>query len=138
MTTMAEAGIPVDKDADDRAFLAAMTAHRLLKGAGTDLGALRTALTAEGLGHLAQMGDDRLGSAVWSHQQIAVVLSAVKFGIGKLRERLQGLAYKWGSRGRGWSGRPRARTSGQRPSPRRGRTCTARWRTWRRAVTCSA
>ncbi|MFE3875405.1 telomere-associated protein Tap [Kitasatospora sp. NPDC059146] len=100
VTTMAEAGIPVEKDTDERAFLAAMTAHRLLKSAGADLDALRTALTAEGLEHLAQMGDDQLASAAWRHHQIAVVLSAVKstvkFGIGKLRERPQGLNYKPG------------------------------------------
>ncbi|MFB7477076.1 telomere-associated protein Tap [Kitasatospora sp. NPDC056184] len=100
VTTMAEAGIPTDKDTDERAFLAAMTAHRLLKTAGTDLGALRTALAAEGLGHLAELGDDQLASAVWRHHQIAMVLSAVKstvkFGIGKLRERPQGLTYKPG------------------------------------------
>ncbi|MER6364499.1 helix-turn-helix transcriptional regulator [Kitasatospora sp. NPDC001527] len=100
VTTMAEAGIPTDKDADERQFLAAMTAHRLLKSAGTDLGALRTALAAEGLGHLAELGDDQLSSAAWRHHQIAMVLSAVKstvkFGIGKLRERPQGLTYRSG------------------------------------------
>ncbi|MFF2619007.1 telomere-associated protein Tap [Kitasatospora sp. NPDC058046] len=102
VTTMAEAGIPTDKDTDERAFLAAMTAHRLLKtpGAGADLDALRTALAAEGLAHLAEMGDDQLASAAWRHHQIAIVLSAVKstvkFGIGKLRERPQGLTYKPG------------------------------------------
>ncbi|MFE2728047.1 telomere-associated protein Tap [Kitasatospora sp. NPDC059327] len=100
VTTMAEAGIPVDKDTDERAFLAAMTAHRLLKSTGTDLAALRTALAAEGLGHLAQMSDDQLTAAGWRHHQIAMVLSAVKstvkFGIGKLRERPQGLTYKAG------------------------------------------
>ncbi|WP_035839063.1 telomere-associated protein Tap [Kitasatospora azatica] len=100
VTTMAEAGIPVDKDTDERAFLASMTAHRLLKGAGEDLEALRAALTAEGLGHLAEMGDDQLASAAWRHHQIAMVLSAVKstvkFGIGKLRERPQGVTYKSG------------------------------------------
>ncbi|MGW3041783.1 telomere-associated protein Tap [Kitasatospora sp. NPDC001159] len=100
VTTMAEAGIPTEKDSDERAFLAAMTAHRLLKGAGEDLDALRQALAAEGLGHLAAMGDDQLASAVWRHHQIAMVLSAVKstvkFGIGKLRERPQGLTYKSG------------------------------------------
>ncbi|MFF1791816.1 telomere-associated protein Tap [Kitasatospora sp. NPDC058243] len=100
VTTMAEAGIPTDKDTDERAFLAAMTAHRLLKNAGTDLDALRAALAAEGLGHLAAMGDDQLASATWRHHQIAMVLSAVKstvkFGIGKLRERPQGLTYKPG------------------------------------------
>ncbi|MFB8242872.1 helix-turn-helix domain-containing protein [Kitasatospora purpeofusca] len=100
VTTMAEAGIPTDKDTDERTFLAAMTAHRLLKDAGEDLETLRTALAAEGLGHLAQMGDDQLASAAWRHHQIAMVLSAVKstvkFGIGKLRERPQGLTYKSG------------------------------------------
>lgn len=104
VTTMAEAGIPVEKDADERAFLAAMTAHRLLKGAGEDLGALRQALAAEGLGRLAEMGDDQLASAAWRHHQIAMVLSAVKstvkFGIGKLRERPQGVTYK---KGEPWS-----------------------------------
>ncbi|MFB8167544.1 helix-turn-helix domain-containing protein [Kitasatospora purpeofusca] len=100
VTTMAEAGIPVDKDTDERAFLAAMTAHRLLKHAGHDLDTLRRALTAEGLGHLAQMDDDPLAAACWRHHQIAMVLSAVKstikFGIGKLRERPQGLDYRPG------------------------------------------
>ncbi|MEU1424990.1 helix-turn-helix domain-containing protein [Kitasatospora sp. NPDC005751] len=102
VTTMAEAGIPVDKDTDERAFLAAMTAHRLLKnpGAGEDLDVLRAALAAEGLGHLAQMSDDQLHAAGWRHHQIAMVLSAVKstvkFGLGKLRERPQGLTYKPG------------------------------------------
>ncbi|MER7674671.1 helix-turn-helix domain-containing protein [Kitasatospora sp. NPDC096128] len=106
VTTMAEAGIPADKDTDERAFLAAMTAHRLLKnpGAGEDLDALRTALGAEGLGHLAQLGDDQLASAAWRHHQIAMVLSAVKstvkFGLGKLRERPQGVTYK---KGEPWS-----------------------------------
>ncbi|MEE1782675.1 helix-turn-helix transcriptional regulator [Streptomyces sp. SP17BM10] len=100
VTTMAEAGIPVEKDADERQFLAAMTAHRLLKSAGADLDALRQALAAEGLGHLAAMGDDQLAAAAWRHHQIAMVLSAVKstvkFGIGKLRERPQGVSYKKG------------------------------------------
>ncbi|KJY32928.1 helix-turn-helix domain-containing protein [Streptomyces sp. NRRL S-495] len=100
VTTMAEAGIPVDKDTDERAFLAAMTAHRLLKDAGEDLDALRRALAAEGLGHLAALEDDRLAAAAWRHHQIAMVLSAVKstvkFGIGKLRERPQGLDYRPG------------------------------------------
>ncbi|KOV38368.1 transcriptional regulator [Streptomyces sp. XY431] len=100
VTTMTEAGIPVDKDTDERAFLAAMTAHRLLKDAGEDLDALRRALAAEGLGHLAQMADDPLAAAAWRHHQIAMVLSAVKstvkFGIGKLRERPQGLDYRPG------------------------------------------
>ncbi|MGA5823490.1 telomere-associated protein Tap [Kitasatospora sp. NPDC094028] len=100
VTTMAEAGIPVDKDTDERAFLAAMTAHRLLKSASADLDALRTALTDEGLGHLAAMGDDQLHAAIWRHHQIAMVLSAVKstvkFGLGKLRERPQGVTYKKG------------------------------------------
>ncbi|MGY0466772.1 telomere-associated protein Tap (plasmid) [Kitasatospora sp. cg17-2] len=100
VTTMAEAGIPVDKDTDERAFLAAMTAHRLLKDTGGDLDALRRALAAEGLGHLAQTGDDQLAAACWRHHQIAIVLSAVKstvkFGIGKLRERPRGLTYRPG------------------------------------------
>ncbi len=97
VSTMAEAGIPVEKDADERAFLAAMTAHRLLKDAGEDLDALRAALAAEGLAHLAGLGDGRLASAAWRHHQIAMVLTAVKstvkFGIGKLRERPQGVGY---------------------------------------------
>lgn len=100
VTTMAEAGIPTDKDTDERAFLAGMAAHRLLKEAGDDLEVLRTALVAEGLGHLAGAGDDQLRAAAWRHHQIAIVLSAVKstvkFGIGKLRERPQGLAYTKG------------------------------------------
>ncbi|MFJ1708516.1 telomere-associated protein Tap [Kitasatospora sp. NPDC088346] len=102
VSTMAEAGIPVDKDTDERAFLAAMTAHRLLKDAGEDLDALRHALTGQDLGHLAHLDDDRLASAAWRHHQIAMVLSAVKstvkFGIGKLRERPQSLDYIPGER----------------------------------------
>ncbi|MGW4806448.1 telomere-associated protein Tap [Kitasatospora sp. NPDC004272] len=100
VTTMAEAGIPVDKDTDERDFLAAMAAHSLLKSAGEDLQALRAALVAQGLEHLARSSDEQLHAAVWRHRQIAMVLSAVKstvkFGIGKLRERPQGLHYKKG------------------------------------------
>jgi hypothetical protein len=105
VTTMADAGIPVGKDVDERAFLAAQAAHQILKShGGLDAEALRQVLGEAGLKDLRQLTDERLLALAERHRQIAMVLSAikgtVKGGIGKLRERPQGLGVRDGER---WS-----------------------------------
>ncbi|RAG85880.1 transcriptional regulator [Streptacidiphilus pinicola] len=98
VTTVAEAGIPVGKDADERAFLAALAAHQMLRTSTGDLGALRRALQDARLTDLQRLDDDRLLAAVQRHREIGIVLSAikgtVKGGIGKLRERAQGVGHR--------------------------------------------
>jgi transcriptional regulator with XRE-family HTH domain len=104
VSLMAEAGIPVDKDTDEKRFLAAMAAHGCFKTKDKDLAnvapgdggqgpfaALRHLLREAGVGELADLGDEQLAAAQLRHRQIAMVLGAVKStvkgGIGKLRER---------------------------------------------------
>ncbi|MEZ0095299.1 helix-turn-helix domain-containing protein [Streptacidiphilus sp. EB129] len=114
VSLMADAGIPVDKDTDERRFLAAMAAHQVLKTSDTSLAKVRQALDAgaddasalrhllleAGLAHQSLPAD--LEAARLRHRQIAMVLSAVKStvkgGIGKLRERPQGRLYVEGER----------------------------------------
>jgi transcriptional regulator with XRE-family HTH domain len=102
VTTMTEAGIPVGRDVDERAFLAALAAHQILKSQRPDAGALRWVLGEAGLAELTQLPDERLLVLAERHRQIAMVLAAikgtVKGGIGKLRERPQGLGIKDGER----------------------------------------
>jgi Helix-turn-helix len=101
VTTMADAGIPVGKDTDETAFLAAMAAHQVLKTAA-EPAAVRAQLAEAGAERLARLSDVELERAVWRHRQIAMVLcaikSTVKGGIGKLRERPQGRHYRDGER----------------------------------------
>ncbi|MFC1428606.1 helix-turn-helix domain-containing protein [Streptacidiphilus sp. N1-12] len=104
VSLMAEAGIPVDKDTDEKRFLAAMAAHGVFKTKDKDLAkvalgdggpgefaALRQLLREAGVGELADLPDEQLAAAQLRHRQIAMVLGAVKStvkgGIGKLRER---------------------------------------------------
>jgi hypothetical protein len=102
VTTMADAGIPVGKDVDERAFLAALAAHQILKRHTGDADALRRVLAEAGLIELQQLPDERLLARAERHRQIDMVLSAikgtVKGGIGKLRERPRGLGVKDGER----------------------------------------
>jgi len=103
VATMANAGIPVDKDTDEHHFLAALAAHQILKRhQDQDLDALRAQLTEAGLVHLAAFDDGQLLHRAESHRQIDMVLAAikgtVKGGIGKLRERPRGLGFKPGER----------------------------------------
>ena len=101
VATMANAGIPVDKDTDERQFLAAQAAHQILKRhQGVDAAALRAHLAQAGLTDLAGLDDERLLARAERHRQIEMVLTAikgtVKGGIGKLRERPRGLGIKPG------------------------------------------
>ncbi|WP_042427993.1 telomere-associated protein Tap [Streptacidiphilus anmyonensis] len=101
VSTMANAGIPVEKDADEHQFLAALSAHQILKRhQGDDVAALRAHLTEAGLVHLAQFDDGQLLDRAERHRQIDMVLTAIKHtvkgGIGKLRERPRGLGFKPG------------------------------------------
>jgi DNA-binding transcriptional regulator YiaG len=107
VTTTADMGIPVDKDADEIAFLTATALHKTYAAADDDLEALRTALRelADGHADLTQLADRSerdLQAAVRRHRQGAMVLSAIKStvkgGIGKLRERPQGRHYTDGER----------------------------------------
>jgi hypothetical protein len=102
VTTMADAGIPVGKDTDERAFLAALAAHQILKRHTGDADTLRQVLAEAGLTELQQLPDDRLLARAERHRQIDMVLAAikgtVKGGIGKLRERPRGLGIKDGER----------------------------------------
>ncbi|WP_107499747.1 helix-turn-helix domain-containing protein [Streptomyces sp. Ru71] len=102
LTTSAEMGIPVDRDADPAAYLAAMALHRTYAAADEDdLDALRAALAAQPAAP-PEPTDDQLRAAVRRHRQGAMVLSAIKStvkgGIGKLRERPQGRHYRDGER----------------------------------------
>jgi hypothetical protein len=108
LTTSAEMGIPLAKDADPAAFLDAMALHRTYAAADeAALDALRAALRELPV-HRADVartaaGDDaELAAAVRRHRQGAMVLSAIKStvkgGIGKLRERPQGRHYRDGER----------------------------------------
>lgn len=102
LTTSADMGIPVDKDADPTAFLNAMALHKTYAAAdGTNLEGLRTALAELPAGG-ADMNDADLAALVRRHRQGAMVLSAIKStvkgGIGKLRERPQGRHYRDGER----------------------------------------
>ncbi|WP_254645915.1 telomere-associated protein Tap [Streptomyces malaysiensis] len=104
--TMADAGIPVDKDVDGREFLAAMSLHKALAhGGADDPTSVRARLAADGLCGLPLAYEDNeqeLRTAIRRHQQIAIVLSAIKStvkgGIGKLREKPQGRGYRDGER----------------------------------------
>ncbi|GAB7106476.1 helix-turn-helix transcriptional regulator [Streptomyces phaeofaciens JCM 4814] len=105
LTTSADMGIPVAKDADPAGYLDAMALHRTYAAADEDdLDALRAALLRLPLHHgrPAEAGDARLVAAVRRHRQGAMVLSAIKAtvkgGIGKLRERPQGHTYRDGER----------------------------------------
>jgi hypothetical protein len=116
VTTMADAGIPVDKDADEQQFLTAMTLHKILKSHEEDLtplkqelgerthdrAAIRHLLREAGFAHPADTGDQELEALLRRHRQIAMVLSAIKStvkgGVGKLRERPQGRHYTDGER----------------------------------------
>jgi DNA-binding transcriptional regulator YiaG len=103
VATMANAGIPVDKDTDERQFLAALAAHQILKRhQGDDVAALRAVLAEAGLTQLQQLPDDQLLARAERHRQVDMVLAAikgtVKGGIGKLRERPRGLGFKPGER----------------------------------------
>lgn len=105
VTTMADAGIPVDKDVDGQEFLTAMGLHKTLANADADdLVGLRSRLALEGDGHhtLAHADDQELRAAIRRHQQITIVLSAIKStvkgGIGKLREKPQGRHHRDGER----------------------------------------
>ncbi|MFD8396401.1 telomere-associated protein Tap [Streptomyces sp. NPDC059680] len=108
LTTSAEMGIPVDKDADPAAFLEAMALHKTYAAADeSHLDALRAALRELSVRravttHLVDAGDEELAALVRRHQQGAMVLSAIKStvkgGIGKLRERPQGRHYRDGER----------------------------------------
>ena len=107
VTTMADAGIPVDKDTEELRFLNAMAIHKILRSSGADLAALKQALAEAGV---TDLGDDgRLTSANLRHQEVAMVLGAIKStikgGIGKLRERPQGVRYREGER---WAALERA------------------------------
>ncbi|WP_405593820.1 helix-turn-helix domain-containing protein [Streptomyces sp. NBC_01410] len=108
LTTNADMGIPIDKDADPVAFLDALALHKTYAVTDeTDLDTLRAALREmpayrADATRLAEAGDEELAAAVRRHRQGAMVLSAVKStvkgGIGKLRERPQGRHYKDGER----------------------------------------
>ncbi|WP_331743344.1 helix-turn-helix domain-containing protein (plasmid) [Streptomyces sp. NBC_01136] len=108
VTTTADMGVPVDKEADETAFLTAMALHKTYAAADeADLEALRTTLRELPAGradltHPADRSDQDLRAAVRRHRQGAMVLSAVKStvkgGIGKLRERPQGRHYTDGER----------------------------------------
>ncbi|MDX2940703.1 telomere-associated protein Tap [Streptomyces caniscabiei] len=102
LTTSADMGIPVHKDADPAAYLDAMALHRTYAAADeTRLDALRAAL-AELPGAPADVSDGELSTLVRRHRQGAMVLAAIKStvkgGIGKLRERPQGRHYRDGER----------------------------------------
>ncbi|MEW2497586.1 helix-turn-helix domain-containing protein [Streptomyces nodosus] len=102
LTTTADMGIPIDKDADPAAFLDAMVLHKTYAAAdNTRLDVLRAAL-AELSATRADMSEDDLAALVRRHRQGAMVLSAIKStvkgGIGKLRERPQGRHYRDGER----------------------------------------
>ncbi|MGW9030048.1 telomere-associated protein Tap [Streptomyces sp. NPDC055722] len=102
LTTTADMGIPVDKDADPAAYLDAMVLHKTYAAADdARLEALRAALAELPVGR-ADMRDEDLAALVRRHRQGAMVLSAIKStvkgGIGKLRERPQGRHYKDGER----------------------------------------
>jgi transcriptional regulator with XRE-family HTH domain len=102
VTTMGDAGIPVDKDTDEATFLAAMSLHTILRSGSGDLAAVREQLTAASHTKVAGLDDDELAAALRRHQQIAMVLSAVKGtvkgGIGKLKENPQGRHHRDGER----------------------------------------
>ncbi|MGM9383802.1 telomere-associated protein Tap [Streptomyces antibioticus] len=105
LTTSADMGVPVAKDADPAAYLDAMAVHRTYAAADEDgLDALRDALHRLPLHHArpVEADDARLVAAVRRHRQGAMVLSAIKAtvkgGIGKLRERPQGHTYRDGER----------------------------------------
>ncbi|MEY9961312.1 helix-turn-helix domain-containing protein [Streptacidiphilus sp. MAP5-52] len=102
LATLADAGVPVDKDTQEARFLNAMAVHKILRTSGADLAALKQEMAQAGITDLGS--DDYLTSANLRHQEIAIVLSAIKStvkgGIGKLRERPQGYRYKEGDR---WS-----------------------------------
>jgi len=114
VSLMSDAGIPVDKDTDERRFLAAMATHKAFKTSESDLAkataqekegecaALRHLLREADVGELAELTDEQLAAAQLRHRQIAMVLGAVKStvkgGIGKLRERPQGRHYRDGER----------------------------------------
>lgn len=102
LTTLADAGVPVDKDTEELRFLTAMKVHQILRTSGADLAALKQEMAQVGITDLGS--DDHLNAVNARHQQIAIVLSAIKStvkgGIGKLRERPQGHRYKEGER---WS-----------------------------------
>ena len=100
VTTMADAGVPVDKDAEETRFLNAMAIHKILRSSRSDPAALKQELAQAGV---TDLGDDaRVNAANLRHQEVAMVLGAIKStvkgGIGKLRERPQGFRYKEGER----------------------------------------
>jgi hypothetical protein len=103
VATMADAGIPMGKDADETVFLAAMALHTILRsGSDKDLAAVREQLAAAGREDVAGLDDGELTAALRRHQQIGMVLSAVKGtvkgGIGKLKENPQGRHHRDGER----------------------------------------
>ncbi|WP_238431846.1 telomere-associated protein Tap [Streptomyces cavernae] len=108
LTTTAEMGIPVDKDADPAVFLEAMALHKTCAAADEDdveglRAVLRELAGPRGdAARLAAADHTELAALVSRHRQGAMVLSAVKAtvkgGIGKLRERPQGRHYKDGER----------------------------------------
>ncbi|WP_042404661.1 telomere-associated protein Tap [Streptacidiphilus carbonis] len=102
VTTLGDAGVPVDKDTEELRFLNAMALHKILRSSGADLAALKGELADAGITELGS--DDYVTSASLRHREVAMVLGAIKStvkgGIGKLRERPQGVRYKEGDR---WS-----------------------------------
>ena len=116
VSLMSDAGVPVDKDTDERRFIAALAAHKALATRDKDLAkvvldegeqpgefaVLRHLLRQAGVGELADLGDDQLRAAQLRHRQIAMVIGAVKStvkgGIGKLRERNRSKAIPDGER----------------------------------------
>ena len=107
LATLADAGVPVDKDTDEQRFLHALAVHKILRGSGTDLAALKQDLARAGITDPGS--DHQLNAAHLRHQEVAMVLSAIKStvkgGIGKLRERPQGVRYREGER---WAALERA------------------------------